>query len=120
MTGASPACGETWSQMNWPYVEQQVRRLQMRIAKAIQQDRSVDTGSYLWPLRGLSRVLGNSHARFLGEWWSATAATYPINIAFILLIRRIRGYLSTARKNGLNLLDAMTQVFQGTPVIPSG
>ena len=33
---------------------------------------------------------------------------------------RIRGYLSTARKNGLNLLDAMTQVFQGTPVIPPG
>jgi len=31
-------------------------------------------------------VLGNSHARFLGEWWSATAATYPINIAFNLLI----------------------------------
>jgi len=47
---------------------------------------TVDTGSYLWPLRGLSRVLGNSHARFLGEWWSATAATYPINVAFILLI----------------------------------
>ena len=36
MTGASPACGETWSQINWPYVGQQVRRLQMRIAKAIQ------------------------------------------------------------------------------------
>ena len=33
---------------------------------------------------------------------------------------RIRGYLSTARKNGLNLLDAMTQVFHGTPVIPPG
>ena len=33
---------------------------------------------------------------------------------------RIRGYLSSARKNGINLLDAMTQVFQGTPVIPSG
>ena len=31
-------------------------------------------------------MLGNSHARFLGEWWSATAATYPIYIAFILLI----------------------------------
>ncbi len=31
---------------------------------------------------------------------------------------RIRGYLSTARKNELNLLDAMTQVFQGTPVVP--
>jgi len=33
---------------------------------------------------------------------------------------RIRGYLSTARKNQLNLLDAMTRVFQGTPFIPSG
>ena len=33
---------------------------------------------------------------------------------------RIRGYLSSARKNGINLLDAMTQVFQGTPFIPSG
>ncbi len=31
-------------------------------------------------------MLGNSHARFLGEWWSATAATYPINIAFIFPI----------------------------------
>ncbi len=33
---------------------------------------------------------------------------------------RIRGYLSTSRKNERNLLDAMTQVFQGTPFIPSG
>ncbi len=33
-------------------------------------------------------MLGNSHARFLGEWWSATAATYPINIAFELPILR--------------------------------
>ncbi len=49
MTGASPACGETWSQINWPYVEQQVRRLQMRIAKAIQQEDlvTVDAGSYI-------------------------------------------------------------------------
>jgi len=33
---------------------------------------------------------------------------------------RIRGYLSTARTNHINLLDAMTQVCQGTPFIPSG
>jgi len=33
---------------------------------------------------------------------------------------RIRGYLSTARKNQINLLEAMTQVFQGTPFLPSG
>lgn len=33
---------------------------------------------------------------------------------------RIRGYLSTSRKNGLNLLDAIIQAVQGTPPIPSG
>ncbi len=103
MTGASPACGETWSQINWPYVEQQVRRLQMRIAKAIQQEAAprlvacypvtVDTGSFLWPLRGLSRVLGNSHARFLGERWSATAAAYPIEVVFVFTILLHKRYL---------------------------
>jgi len=32
---------------------------------------------------------------------------------------RIRGYLSTARKNNHDLLGAIIKVFQGTPVIPS-
>lgn len=32
---------------------------------------------------------------------------------------RIRGYLSTARKQGQNLLDAMTSVFRGTPFQPA-
>jgi len=31
---------------------------------------------------------------------------------------RIRGYISTARKNGLNPLDSLTDVFKGTPFIP--
>ena len=44
------------------------------------------------PVCGLSRVLGNSHARFLGEWWSATAATYPINVVFILLLHLLVVY----------------------------
>ena len=31
---------------------------------------------------------------------------------------RIRGYVSTARKNGLNALDAVRRVFQGNPFMP--
>ena len=33
---------------------------------------------------------------------------------------RIRGYVSTARKNGLNALDALHRVFLGTPFVPAG
>jgi transposase len=32
---------------------------------------------------------------------------------------RIRGYVSTARKNGLNALDALRRVFQGVPFVPA-
>ncbi len=32
---------------------------------------------------------------------------------------RIRGYVSTARKNGLNALDAMLRVFDGNPFVPT-
>ena len=31
---------------------------------------------------------------------------------------RIRGYVSTARKNGLNALDALQRVFLGNPFVP--
>ena len=34
--------------------------------------------------------------------------------------RRIRGYVSTARKNGLNALDSLRRVFLGNPFIPAG
>lgn len=33
---------------------------------------------------------------------------------------RIRGYVSTARKNGLNALDALQRVFLGNPFTPAG
>lgn len=33
---------------------------------------------------------------------------------------RIRGYVSTARKNGLNALDALRRVFLGNPFVPVG
>jgi transposase len=32
---------------------------------------------------------------------------------------RIRGYVSTARKNGLNALDALQRVFRGSPFVPA-
>jgi transposase len=32
---------------------------------------------------------------------------------------RIRGYVSTARKNGINALDALRRVFLGNPFIPA-
>jgi transposase len=32
---------------------------------------------------------------------------------------RIRGYLLTARKHGVNMLDALKSAFQGTPFIPN-
>jgi len=32
---------------------------------------------------------------------------------------RIRGYISTVRKNGLNALDAIGWVFHGTPFVPT-
>ena len=31
---------------------------------------------------------------------------------------RIRGYISTARKNGVNALDALRRAFAGDPFIP--
>lgn len=33
---------------------------------------------------------------------------------------RIRGYVSTARKNGINALDALRRVFRGDPFLPAG
>jgi len=32
---------------------------------------------------------------------------------------RIRGYVSTARKNGLNALDALQRAFLGNPFVPA-
>jgi transposase len=36
-----------------------------------------------------------------------------------VMFLRARGYISTAQKNGLNPLDALTDVFKGNPFIPS-
>jgi len=51
----------------------------MRIAKAVVESLSITAGSSdkEWPLECLSRVLGNSHARFLGGLELVTAPGYP-------------------------------------------
>jgi transposase len=35
------------------------------------------------------------------------------------MFARIRGYISTLKKQGLNVLDALKQVFLGNPAIPT-
>jgi len=42
------------------------------------------------------------------------------NFAALVNFCRIRGYVSTARKNGLNALDALQRVFLGSPFVPTG
>lgn len=60
-TDATSGLGKQWQSINWAHAEQEVRRLQMRIAKAA----SMLSGSRERELyRGLSRVRGNSLARF--------------------------------------------------------
>jgi hypothetical protein len=66
-----------WNSINWKVVRKKVKELQMRIAKAVREM----AGSPLcrgWPLKGLSRVMGNYHARFLGGLGLATAPGYPV------------------------------------------
>lgn len=50
MAGASPACFNTWHQINWQQVERQVGRLQMRIAKATQQGKQGKAKALQWML----------------------------------------------------------------------
>ncbi len=41
------------------------------------------------------------------------------NVEALVDFCRIRGYVSTARKNGLNALDALRRVFAGDPFVPA-
>jgi len=50
VTGAVSACGETWDTLNWDFIEQHVHRLQMRIAKAIQDGRHGKAKALQWLL----------------------------------------------------------------------
>jgi transposase len=43
----------------------------------------------------------------------------PLIVEGAQIFCRIRGYLSTLKKEGHNLLDALKQVFGGQPIFPS-
>ena len=68
---------QNWDDIPWPDVKKKVVRLQMRIAKAtpLWSDWVSPIGRCL--LKGLSRMMGNYHVRFLGESGAATLRTYP-------------------------------------------
>ena len=60
-----------WHDINWAKCTCAVRRHQARIVKATQD-------SYLRVYKGLSRMKGNFHVRFLGERIVATQPFYPL------------------------------------------
>ena len=71
-TGAPATCTETWAGIDWTVVYQHVHRLQMRIAKAVEDAaRSLNR-----PLKGLSCLLGNWHGQFLEGRGLVTAPGY--------------------------------------------
>lgn len=41
------------------------------------------------------------------------------SVAGALMFGRIRGYISTLKKQGLNVLDYLKQVFLGNPIMPT-
>lgn len=55
VTGAISACDDNWESLNWKTIEQHVNRLQMRIAKAIQNGRQGKAKALQWLL---------THSRF--------------------------------------------------------
>lgn len=67
----------TWDAITWKTVGRKVKQLQMRIAKAIRNRMTGSLHNRKRPLKCLSRVRGNSHARFLGGLGLETAPGYP-------------------------------------------
>ena len=79
--GAFSPHAEHWHQIDWERCYRIVSRLQARIVKATQMDRNPESGSLDEEKnrvsRGLSAVLGNWPAAFLGEGAVATSPSYP-------------------------------------------
>lgn len=74
LTGASSASKQTWDTINWSHVSFEVKRLQMRIAKAIREKRYVKAKALQWlltyslsaKLLAVKRVTQNSGAKTPG------------------------------------------------------
>ncbi len=80
-TGAPSAGCDGWTSSDWTVVYQLVHRLQVRIAKAVEDA----AGSLNRPLKGLSCLLGNWHGQFLEGWGLVTASGYSAcnNMGFL-------------------------------------
>ena len=74
VAGATPASGERWNQVNWQLAQTQVHRLQMRIAKAVQQEKWGKVKALQWllthshhaKLLAVKRVSSNAGAKTSG------------------------------------------------------
>ena len=74
VAGAAPASGERWNQVNWHQAQSQVHRLQMRIAKAVQQEKWGKVKALQWllthshhaKLLAVKRVSSNAGAKTSG------------------------------------------------------
>ncbi|MDH5217244.1 MAG: group II intron reverse transcriptase/maturase [Gammaproteobacteria bacterium] len=75
LTGAPLTCADNWKSIDWPLVETQVKRLQMRIAKAVQENRFgkakalqwVLTHSYFAKLLAVKRVTSSRGGKTAGS-----------------------------------------------------
>ena len=74
LTGASPSNAKTWKEIKWDQVEVEVKRLQMRIAKATQEKRFGKVKALQWMLThsynakrlAVKRVTANKGAKTPG------------------------------------------------------
>jgi hypothetical protein len=72
--GALPTWREDWHAINWRKIYPKVRRLQVRIAEAVRATQQ--PGRAIGLQKGLSRMRGNSHVRFL-EGLGGRKAPWP-------------------------------------------
>jgi len=97
LTGATSSLGKHWQAINWQKANAEVKRLQMRIAKAVREGKSANkinalqwilSHSYSAKLLAVKQVTSNKGAKTLGvdgEIWNTPA-------------RKIKGTLSLKRK----------------------
>lgn len=96
LTGATPGLGNHWKSIEWDKVKAEVKRLQMRIAKAVREGKSNKAKSLQWilshsystKLLAVRRVTSNKGAKTPGvdgEIWNTPA-------------RKMKGALSLTRR----------------------
>ena len=56
LTGATSILGQHWKAINWQKVEAEVKRLQMRIAKAVREGKKNKVKVFQWMLRKCNEI----------------------------------------------------------------